>query len=148
MATARARAQECLRQMAARRLIAILVVLMLVSTVAAALAPQRRPSSESTETGTTATRAPSPPSGELIEEVIPARPERPLVIEAEPGDQLSLTVRVAEPQPVSIEALGLTSFATPADPARFDILLRERRTAAIEVGGDGERALVGRIDAA
>jgi hypothetical protein len=134
--------------MAARRLIAILVVLMLVSTVAAALAPQRRGSSESTETGSTTTRAPSPPSGELIEKVIPARPKRPLVIKAEPGDQLSLTVRVAKPQPVSIDALGLSSFATPDDPARFDILLRERRTVAVEVGGNGKGSLVGRIDAA
>lgn len=133
--------------MAARRLIAILIVLMLVSTFAAALAPQRQERSESTETATTATAAPSPRSGELVEAVIPARPGEPQVIDAEPGDQVSLIVRVAGAQPVSIASLGLTEFATSADPARFDILVRERQPITIAVGERGEREIVGRIGA-
>lgn len=139
-------AQEWLR-MAARRLIAILIVLMLVSTFAATLAPQRQERSTSTESTTTATATSTPRSGELVEAVIPARPRKPRVIGAKPGDQISLLVRVARPQPVTIAALGLTEFATPGDPARFDILVRERRLAAIEVGEGGNRTTVGRIDA-
>lgn len=131
--------------MAARRLIAVLIVLMLVSTFAAALAPQRQGSEEGTEDTTTTTAAP-PPSGELVEAVIPARPERPQVVAAEPGDQLRLVVRVADPQPVSIAQLGLTSFATPGDPARFDILVRGKQPATIEAGEGKRRETVGRIE--
>jgi hypothetical protein len=133
--------------MAARRLIAILIVLLLVSTFAAALAPQRQERPEDTEADTTTTTAPSPPSGGLVEAIIPARPERPRVIDAEPGDQVSLVVRVAAPMPVSIAALGLTSFATPTDPARFDILVREKQGVTIAVGERGDREVVGRIGA-
>ncbi len=127
--------------MAARRLIAILIVLMVISTFAAALAP-RQQRSETTTTETTTTVAPALPGGELVEALVPPDPDPPAAIEARRGDQLDLRIRVADPAPVTIPDLGLSTFATPGDPARFDLLLRERGRFAIEVGGDR----VGRIE--
>lgn len=119
--------------MAARRLIAILVVLMLISTFAAALAPRQRESTETTTTETTTSVAPTPAGAELIDAVVPARPQEPEVISGRRGDQLGLTVRVSAPAEVAIPELGLIAFATPGDPATFDLLLRERGSFPIEV---------------
>lgn len=46
-------------------------------------------------------------------------------VSVEAGDRLTLVVQVDRPSEVSIRGLGLTGFADPYAPARFDILLRD-----------------------
>ncbi len=46
-------------------------------------------------------------------------------VSIEAGDQLTLVVEVGQPSEVSIRGLGLTAFADPYAPARFDILPRD-----------------------
>lgn len=114
--------------MAAQRLVALLVVLLLFSIALAALAPDVRDvptGSEATTTGVRPDPAPAARSGTLIEaEVdVPVAAELPLdPIEARVGDQIALVVRVARPGPVTIEGLGRREFAEPGSPARFDLL--------------------------
>ncbi len=46
-------------------------------------------------------------------------------VSLETGDRLTLVVEVDRPSEVSIRGLGLTAFADPYAPARFDILPRD-----------------------
>ena len=134
--------------MAARRLIAILIVLLVISSVAAALTPRpEREASPSTTSQSTATTTTTGPQrvGSLIERRIPARPPEPVEIRARVGDQVRLLVEVAQPGFVRIPDLGRSAFASPADPARFDILLRDAGNYGVTAAGgtDVARLLVG-----
>lgn len=129
--------------MAARRLLAVLIVLLIVSSLAAALAPQRQSDEESSES-TTTTTGPALPAGAVLNERIPADPSEPVRIEATLGDQLAVAVAVAEPATVAVRDLGLSLFAVPSDPARFDLLLRTEGRFPITVGS-AEPAEVGVI---
>lgn len=147
--------------MAARRLIALLVVLLVISSIAAALAPTpaERDGESSTSTTTTETGAEGQADGagtsspELIEataEVPPPRDEdgapkrapEPAEIDAAPGDQLALTVRTGETVAVGIPELGLLETASPGGPARFDVLLREPGTLAVLAEGGRQVATI------
>ena len=133
--------------MAARRLIAILLALLVVSSFAAALAP-REEADQTDGTGSEPTTAPTTTDGEelggaLVERRIPPDPKQPVVLELEQGDQLQLLVAVPRPAPVRVPALGESSYATPGTPARFDLLLREPGRYPVAVG-DG--TTVGRIE--
>lgn len=130
--------------MAARRLITILIALLVVSSFAAALAPQESAEEESSTTSepATTTRQGSAGEGEVVRERISPEPKEPRVIELNEGDQLELLVEVGEPTEVRIAGLGRTAFATPGDPARFDLLLRGTGEYAVTVA-DGEA--VGRL---
>ncbi len=110
--------------MAARRLIAVLIMLLVISSLAAALAPERPSESDTTETETTTAPEPARDPSDVLSEVIPPEPEKPVVIKTRIGDQLQLQVEAAGPIGVEILTLGLTSFAAPGAPARFDLLLR------------------------
>lgn len=126
--------------MAARRLIAVLIVLLIISSLAAALAPQQESSeTDATDPETNITRPDEGPAasadGELLLETIPADPERPTAIDVVVGDQLQLLVKVAVPSRVRVPELGLSAFATPGDPARFDVLLREAGELDVTAGG-------------
>lgn len=132
--------------MAARRLLIVLVLLLAASIVAAALAPDRRtqllPEESSTTTTTTSTAV--EPTGEMLARRIDASVEEPETVRASPGDQLALAVGVPD-QPgrtIAIEEFGVTEFAAPAAPARFDLLLRDPGRFAIT---DERGEIVGRL---
>jgi len=113
--------------MAARRLITAMIVLLVLSSVAAALVPvDSRTDVSSTETETTLDRPES--TGELHRETLRAGAKPPgagskrgrIVIEL--GDQLVLRVTSPVPEQVEIPALGEIASVDPDAPAHFDLL--------------------------
>jgi hypothetical protein len=145
--------------MAARRLIAILLVMLFLALMAAALAPVDGERDESGSTGSTSTTSPvaTPPPGsssrgELIKQSIDASGSKPSIIRAVQGDQLQLRVTSTTPGTVEIPGLSPTEDVGPEQPAFFDILFRgagkysvrflesRREIARIEVVGSEARA--------
>jgi hypothetical protein len=123
--------------MAARRLIIVMLVLLGVSTLAAALAPVD-PGPESTSTSTrTATRERAQRTGgELVRETIDVQSNQPMSIRLPVGDQLSLSVESRRFGQVEIRGLGLLDDVAPLDPARFDILADEPGRHQVRVLGE------------
>ncbi len=117
--------------MAARRLIAVMLVLLFLSSLAAALAPVERPSEEPTTTTTETVPSAAPGQGELIREVIDARAPRPRTIEAKVGDQLQLRVTGRRPATIELAGLGPTDDLDPLAPAMFDVLLNTKGSYAV-----------------
>jgi hypothetical protein len=114
--------------MAARRLLIVLVILLGLSTLAAALVQQRTVRNEST-TGTAATQATTTtatgkpnPSFPRPTKITVGGKKFPVVSPVSVGDQLTLLVRSRFPAELSIPEFGLVSFATPDTPARFELL--------------------------
>jgi hypothetical protein len=140
--------------MAARRLILVLAVLLGISIVAAAIAPERQSSLLGEDTTEESTTQPEPemtapeakPSGELVETRIEADPEKPETIRVAPGDQLELQVGSGRPREIEIAEFGVLEPAEPDSPARFSLLLREAGELAITDAESGE--ILGRIIAA
>jgi hypothetical protein len=122
---------------AARRLIAVMLVLLFLSSLAAALAPveQRRDESSSTSTSTTTT-AEADTRGALVRKTLDARRKRTPSVRARVGDQLQLLVKSDDVAIVELPAFGLTDDVDPVAPARFDLLLdREGDFQVRELGG-------------
>jgi hypothetical protein len=123
--------------LAARRLIAILLVLLFLSSLAAALAPvQEGVNTESTSTSTsTTTETPAvegePADPRLIDQSVDASSRRPVVIEAQPGDELTLRVTSRTPGTVELAGIGPTEDVGPRQPAFFDVLLRDAGSFAV-----------------
>lgn len=114
--------------MAARRLIIVLVVLLAISVVASAIAPDRRSGRfpVGTETSTTTVEdEPEEPTGDLVEAEIAISAERPQVVRATVGERLSLSISAPRAIQIEIEDLGLIGNAAPNSPVVFDALLRE-----------------------
>jgi hypothetical protein len=111
--------------MAARRLLIVLLVLLGLSTLAAALVPQRT-LRDATTTGTTATRptTTTPAISESLPPQIPIviGPKKLPLVEAHLGQQFTLLVKSAKPVQVWIPEFGLFGFAAPKAPARFELL--------------------------
>jgi hypothetical protein len=129
--------------MAARRLLIILVILLGLSTLAAALIPQH-PFRSNTTTAATATQptqsttTPASPSGRSLRAQIMVGGKKPPVVagpvckkrkpSCEPmhvGDQLSLAVLSTKQAELSIPAFGLIGVASRNSPALFSLLLDE-----------------------
>jgi hypothetical protein len=111
---------------AARRLLILMLVLLGVSTVAAALVPVDPDAGEdSTSTSTTtATRA---ATGKLVPASIDAGKRNAQTVRAHVGDQLQL--RVESPRradEVEIPALDEIDDVDPDAPAHFDLLLFDK----------------------
>jgi hypothetical protein len=129
--------------MAARRLIALLVALLVVSTLAAALtAPGPERESQPTE-GASESESGSPEPGRLVEARLNASAKHPSHVEAQRGDQVALTVRSASPGQVEIPAFGLLEDVGPGAPARFDLL--PQRTGSFDVRLAGSGRPIGRL---
>jgi len=128
---------------AARRLIAVLVVLFAISIAAAAVAPERRSSTAADEEATSATESEAPPAGGSVSVTVEASTADPPTARASVGDQLELTVSAQSLLQVEIPALGLLEEAEPGAPARFDILLRQPGN--LEITDAAERGTLGRI---
>ncbi len=119
--------------MAARRLIAVMLVLLFLSSLAAAFAPVER----SSETTSSTTPEPLPDlakdDGKLLRETIAPAAKRPPTIAARVGDQLQLRVEVDRPATLELVGLGDVEDADPVAPALFDVLLEEEGRFPIRV---------------
>lgn len=124
--------------MAARRLLIVMLLLLGLSALAASQLPPQAvregtttTAEEETETGPTGTL----PSGELLTyRISVGAPKAPIrVMEARPGDQISLQVRSRHPVLVEIPALGLIEAAGPGVPARFQFLAQESGSYGVRV---------------
>ena len=139
--------------MAARRLIAILLVLLFLSSLAAALAPVpegvNSTSTDSAET-TTGPEPAAPSDGadkpfepRLISQSVDSRAEKEPLIRATEGDQLELRVTSWRPGTLELGGLGPTADVGPRQPALFDVLLREEGSYPVRfLGTDREIARI------
>ncbi len=134
--------------MAARRLLIVMLVLLGVSTLAAALVPPRSAREGSTTSTTTEATETGPldtvPRGEGKSARIEVDSNRISVVPVALGDQLSLTIASDRADLVEIPAIGLIDSLGPNGPALFNVF-------ASRVGSYGIRLveadrLVGRIE--
>jgi hypothetical protein len=130
--------------MAARRLLIVMLVLLGLSTLAAALVPQRTINEGST-TGTTKTQTTTTTSSTTIATVPPqipikVGPKRLPLVRAHVGDQFTLLVTSVHPKEISIPEFGLLGFASANTPARFELLTPTRGTFGILFTASGKVA--------
>jgi hypothetical protein len=127
--------------MAARRLLIIMLVLLGLSTLAAALVPQRTLDEETT-TGTTTRTAPTTPTPPP--ETVPPVAEITVggkkfpVVPVGVGDRFTLLVLSRRPREVAIPEFGLVGFATAETPARFELLTETPGTFGIVFTASGK----------
>jgi hypothetical protein len=134
--------------MAARRLLIVMLVLLGLSTLAAALVPQHelrnRGTTATTTTQPTTTTTPEPPAGRSLEvQIVVGRKKVPVVADQlckkqipkcaplHVGDQLSLQVLSARQSELEIPSFGLLGVASPNAPALFQLLPREPGTIGV-----------------
>jgi hypothetical protein len=121
--------------MAARRLLIVMLVLLGLSTLAAALIPPREPSEETTtdatETAPTATE--TAPAGEIVPFAVPIDPKRISVVPVSAGDQLELAICSNKPDQVEIPAFGLLETVGPEEPATFPLLVQKPGTYGVRL---------------
>ncbi|MDX6615124.1 MAG: hypothetical protein QOD60_215 [Solirubrobacterales bacterium] len=136
--------------MVARRLLILLLVLLGISTLAAALAPVKSPKDKTTTTtATTATptvttpSAPPAKSAGLFKYTIDANSKNVNVIELYVGEELLLTVKSKLYDQVSIPKLGQIEPVSPGFAAKFDLYLDHPGTSAVRL--IGANRLVGRL---
>jgi hypothetical protein len=135
--------------MAARRLLIVMLVLLGLSTLAAALVPQHALRGGSTSSTTTtqptqSTTTPEPPPGRSLSvEIVVGGKKVPVVAsplckkrkpKCEPlhvGDQLSLQVLSKRQAELEIPTFGLLGVASPNAPALFQLLPRQPGTIGV-----------------
>jgi hypothetical protein len=135
--------------MAARRLLIVMLVLLGLSTLAAALVPQHALRGDTTTRATTtqtteSTTTPAPPPGRsLMVEILVGGKKVPVVadtlcnkrkLKCEPlhvGDQLSLQVLSKGQAELEVPAFGLIGVASANAPAFFQLLPREPGTIGV-----------------
>jgi hypothetical protein len=128
--------------MAARRLIAVMLVLLFLSSLAAALAPVERGEDTSTTSTDPVTEAVEVPSGDLVRATLRHRPgEPPQRIPASVGDQLQLRVTSNRVATVELVGLGPTEDVDPLAPALFDVLLEDEGRFPVRELGESGRTL-------
>ncbi|CAN5122864.1 hypothetical protein BH24ACT23_BH24ACT23_08760 [soil metagenome] len=111
--------------MVARRLVAVLLVMLFISSLAAVLAPVD-PETDRSTSATQAEQEPATerPRGELIRQSVDAGGTTPQVVEASIGDQLQLRVTSERQATLVIAGIGASEDVGPDAPAFFDVLLR------------------------
>jgi hypothetical protein len=105
--------------MLARRLLLLAAVLMLLTALAASIAPRDLTDGENDA----ATRPPDLPAGRTIAEEIPAAPGSNSRIAVSRGDTLQLEVAGDVFDSVLIERMDRVDGIEPTTPARFDLLI-------------------------
>jgi hypothetical protein len=100
-----------------------MLVLLFLSSLAAAFAPVDRSSDTTSSTTTEPLPDLAESQGELLRETIDAEAKRPPAIAARVGDQLQLRVEVGRPATLELVGLGDIEDADPVAPALFDVLL-------------------------
>jgi hypothetical protein len=111
--------------MAARRLLIVMLVLLGLSTLAAALVPQhglRDDTTSSTTTTQPTTTAATPTPIPRPTKVVVGGKKLPIVFPVHVGQQLPLYVYSRFPTQLEIPAFGLLGFATKNAPAQFAVL--------------------------
>jgi hypothetical protein len=109
--------------MAARRLLIVVLVLLGLSTLAAALIPQSGVREGETTQSTTTTTTPSPaPAFVPPTKIMVGGKKFPIVAPVHVGDQFTLLVRSRVPAEIEIPEFGQLAFAAPQAPARFELL--------------------------
>ena len=132
--------------MAARRLLIVLLVLLGLSTLAAALVPQRtlndRGTTATTTTQSTTTAPTATPNPAFLRptKITVGGKKFPVVSPITVGDQLRLLVRSRFPAEISIPEFGLVAFASPDAPARFELLPSTPGTFGILFAASGKPA--------
>ena len=115
-----------------------MLVLLGVSTVAAALVPvDRNVGDEETTTSSTSTR--EPPTGRLKAKAIDAGADEPKTIRVQVGDQLQLRVTSRKPDQVEIAALDQLEDVDPEAPAAFDLLLFDKGRFPVRLVEEGRK---------
>jgi hypothetical protein len=134
--------------MAARRLVIVMLVMLGISTLAAALVPPRTGDRDATTgTATEATEAatlPDRPRGRRLLKTIDATDDPVEVIPLRVGDQLQLEVRSRKLDEVEIPKLGLIEAVGPDGPATFNTFVTER--AVYEIRLVRANRVAGRIE--
>jgi hypothetical protein len=130
--------------MAARRLLIVMLVLLGLSTLAAALVPQRNLDDETTTGATTqtapATTAPDDPGTVPPVAEIRVGGKKFPVVPVRVGDQFTLLVLSRRPREIAIPEFGLVGFATADTPARFELLTETAGTFGIVFTASGKAA--------
>ena len=99
-----------------------MLVLLAISTVAAALVPVEQASREETSTTSTRTESPDRAEGKLVPGLIDAGSRKREAVRIRLGDQLELRVTSPRPDQVEIPRLGELEDVDPDAPAHFDLL--------------------------
>jgi hypothetical protein len=134
--------------MAARRLVIVMLVLLGISTLAAALVPgpdRGTPNSTGTIDGRpegSTTNAPPASHGSIVQRRLRISAS-PGTVAVRPGDQLRLAVSGPYGDEITIPAFGVTETIAPYAPARFDLLVAEPGSFPIVAAQSGR--VVGRI---
>jgi hypothetical protein len=128
--------------MAARRLLIVMLVLLGLSTLAAALIPQSPSEEGSTQTTTPATTTAPEPSPLFLRptKITVGGKKLPVVSPVRVGDQLTLIVRSRIPAQIEIPEFGQLAFAAPDAPARFELLAETPGTVGILFATTGKVA--------
>ena len=131
--------------MAARRLLIVMLILLGLSTLAAALVPQRTLNDGTS--GTTATQPTTPSAtAATTPEAVPPVAEITVggrkfpVVPVQVGDQFTLLVLSHRPREIAIPEFGLVGFATANTPARFELLPTTPGTFGILFAGSNKPA--------
>jgi hypothetical protein len=130
--------------MAARRLLIVMLILLGLSTLAAALVPQRTlkegtTSGTTTRTAPTTTTVPAQSTVPPVAEIAVGGKKFP-VVPVHVGDQFTLLVLSRRPKEIAIPEFGLVGFATADTPARFELLPSSPGTFGILFAGSGKPA--------
>jgi hypothetical protein len=130
--------------MAARRLVAVMLVLLFLSSLAAALAPVERPDEDAPESTPAPATKPVSDEGRLVRKTIDADAKREATVKVRVGDQLQLRVRSSKPRTIELLRLGPTDDAALGVPATFDVLATQEGTFPIRILETGRR--IGQIE--
>jgi hypothetical protein len=137
--------------MAARRLLIVMLVLLGLSTLAAALVPQRTlnegGTTATTTTQTTTTAVPNPSFRRPIKITVGKSAAGKKLfpqVRAQVGDQFTLLVRSSFPTQIAIPEFGLIGFGTPDTPARFELLADTPGTFGILFGASAKPGMIGK----
>ena len=136
--------------MAARRLLIVMLVLLGLSTLAAALVPQRTIRNGAGTSGTTTqplttttAQGATNPAFRRPTKIIVGGKKFPVVAPVSVGAQLTLLVRSRFPAEITIPEFGLVGFATPDTPARFELLVDAPGTIGILFGDSAKASVTG-----
>jgi hypothetical protein len=131
--------------MAARRLLIVMLLLLGLSTLAAALIPQsglREGETTESTTQTTTTNTETSPSPVYVPptKITVGGRKFPVVSPVHVGDQFTLLVRSRVPIEIEIPEFGQLAFAAPDAPARFELLASTPGTFGILFASTGKVA--------
>jgi hypothetical protein len=122
-----------------------MLVLLVLSTILAALIPVERDRLRGSSSSTTTTTETAQPTGELVRRTVRTDDATPERIELALGDQLDLTVESPKlADQVEIPAFGQFADVDPFFPARFDLLMLETGSFPVRLVEAGR--VIARID--